>query len=124
MEDFEEPTFNIYCVWDDESGGEQDGYPRYAEVGFDDLDDLIKDLIQEYLDNKLKGSYTWSPVYIEDEGVSKPEYDKYEFKDECELTRLKILVDPVSGTEDDYKVIVRGDGKIIKDTFGLEGSLV
>ena len=124
-DDYDEPAFNIYCVYSDEGGGERDGEPRYEEVEFDDLEDTIKSIRDSFLKGTLKGSYTWSPVDYTDEsgdytGMSTEEYENYEYKDECELNRLKIYCDPVRGTEDDYVVIIRGDGKVIKDTYGID----
>lgn len=124
-DDYDEPAFNIYCVYSDGGGGERDGEPRYEEVEFDDLEDTIKSIRDSFLKGTLKGSYTWSPIDYTDEsgdytGMSTEEYENYEYKDECELNRLKIYCDPVRGTEDDYVVIIRGDGKVIKDTYGID----
>lgn len=124
-DDYDEPAFNIYCLYSDEGGGETDGEPRYEEVEFDDLEDTIKSIRDSFLKGTLKGSYTWSPVDYTDEsgdytGMSTEEYENYEYKDECELNRLKIYCAPVRGTEDDYVVIIRGDGKVIKDTYGID----
>lgn len=123
--DFDEPAFNIYCTYSDEQGGEEDGDPRYEEVKFDDLEDMIKSIRDSFLRGTLKGSYTWSPIdYMDDNGdycsMDTEQYANYEYKDECELNRLKIYCAPTHGTEDDYVVIIRGDGKVIKDTYGID----
>ena len=124
-DDYDEPAFNIYCVYSDEGGGERDGEPRYEEVEFDDLEDTIKSIRDSFLKGTLKGSYTWSPIDYTDESgdycsMNAEQYANYEYKDECELNRLKIYCDPVRGTEDEYVVVIRGDGKIIKDTYGID----
>ena len=123
-EDFDEPAWDIYCSYFDCSGGERDGDPRYEEVEFDALEDILRDLCADFLLNKLKGSYNWAPVdrFVDKEGMvgfSTAEYENYEYKDECELNKLSISCMPVRGTEDGYVVILRGDGEIIKDTYGL-----
>lgn len=125
LKESDEPAFNIYCTYSDEQGGEEDGDPRYEEVKFDDLEDIIKSIRDSFLRGTLKGSYTWSPIdYMDDNGdycsMDTEQYANYEYKDECELNRLKIYCAPAHGTEDDYVVIIRGDGKVIKDTYGID----
>lgn len=124
-EDFDEPAWDIYCSYSDCSGGERDGDPRYEEVEFDALEDILRGLCADFLLNKLKGSYNWSPVdhFVDEEegmvGFSTAEYENYEYQDECELNKLRISCMPVRGTEDGYVIILRGDGEIVKDTYGL-----
>lgn len=123
-----EPKYGIYCTYYDDGNGETDGDARYENVSFSDLVDTVNKIKDKFLNNELKGSYTWSPIdrniwdeageAIEDiEGISKSEWEKAEDKDDCEINRLKINIYPTYGSEDDFVVIIDGDGEIVKDTL-------
>lgn len=124
--DTDEPLFDIYCTYSDEQGGECDGDPRYEKVSFDDLYDTIVDIGRDFLNNNLKGSYQWSPVdrTITEDNISGISTEQWKNLDdetqasECTVNRLKIRVEPVQATEDTYTVIISGNGRIIKDTYG------
>lgn len=55
--------YNVYCIYDDDQGGEEDGDPRNGEpLNYEKTVELMKKLMDDFKNGKLSGSYRWSPT--------------------------------------------------------------
>lgn len=119
--DYDE-TCDIYCDYNDEQGGERDGDARYKDLPFEKVDEVVKEIVNDFLAKKLKGSYLWSPVdcfdYDNDEvtTLSKDEYAALEDKTSCSVNKL-IIKAYLNFSEDVLGCIVYGDGRIKRNDF-------